>query len=124
MITINGIDIDFDITSPRDLLRLDAAEKAVTEKASALPGPPQDKSAPDYLVQYARWLDSLLNLFGNFIDGAFGDGVAEKLLTGNPSLTRVMEVNEQLSKVLDGHVEAVTSKFSKYKPNRATRRTK
>lgn len=124
MITLNGIEIDFDITSPSDLLRLDAAEKAVEEKGADLPEPPKDKTASNYLVQYAGWLNLQLNLFGNFLDDAFGDGVAEKLMTTNPSLSKVLVINEQLATELGGHAKAIADKFSKYAPNRATRRSK
>lgn len=123
MIHIKGIEIDFNITSPSDILRLhEAQEKAAQREAQATA--PSDTNDPDYLLKYAGWLNELLNTFGNFIDDAFGDGVAEKLLTNNPSLDMLFDVNDELEKALGVHVKTITSRFDKYKPNRATRRAK
>ncbi|MDL2318068.1 hypothetical protein LJC74_03105 [Eubacteriales bacterium OttesenSCG-928-A19] len=121
MITIKGVEIDFNITSPADILRLhEAQEKAAQREAQAKA--PTDTNAPDYLIKYAGWLNELLNAFGNFIDDAFGDGVAEQLLTNNPSLDKIFDVNDELEKALGDHAKQITARFNKYKPNRATRR--
>lgn len=124
MITVNGIDIEFDMTSPLDMKRLNDAQKKAAEKESLLPVPPDDSSADDYLDKYCDWLNGLLLVFGNFIDDSFGDGVAEKLMTNNPSLTKMFDTNDALEEALGAHVKMVTAKFNKYKPNRATRRAK
>jgi len=85
---------------------------------------PTDTEDPEYILKYADWLNELLNVFGNFIDEAFGDGVAEKLLTNNPDFAMVFDVNDELEEALGIHVKAFTTRFDKYKPNRAARRAK
>lgn len=124
MLTIRDLELDFDLTSPGDMLRLDKAQKAAVAKEADLPEAPADKDDPEYLIKYAEWLNGLLNIFGNFIDDAFGDGVAEHLLTNNPSLTKMFDINDELEAALGSHVQVVTNKFAKYKPNRASRRGK
>lgn len=120
MITINGIDVDFDITSPSDILRLDTISKSMADRT--VPDPPTNEKDPGYLTKYVAWLNEMLNMFGNFIDDLFGDGIAEKLLTNNPSLTKMFDVNDALEEALGRHVQQITARFEKYRPNRATRR--
>lgn len=126
MIHINGVDIDFDITSPRDMMRYNQAGIKMTEAADAVAAPSVDSSDPAYLDEYIAMLNGLLNLYGNFIDDVFGDGVAEKLLTDNPSLTKLIDVDDALGEALEGQGKSfgarMTTRFSKYTPNRATKR--
>ena len=125
MITIKGMNIDFNLTSPSDMRRLyEARERADKRKAEVETKAPTDAAAPDYLTQYVDWLNALLNIYGNFIDDAFGEGMAEKLLTNNPSLDRVLDVNDELEAALGVHVQAITARFGRYKPNRAAMREK
>ena len=124
MITIRGIEIDFDITAPNDMLRLETAQEAADERAKDIPEPPTDETAPDYLKKYIGWLQANIKIVGDFWDEVFGDGVAEKLLTNNPSLTKIFDVNEEVEAALGVHVKVISTHMSKYKPNRATRRAK
>lgn len=121
MITIKGIEIDFNITSPADILRLHEAQATAAQREEQAKAP-TNTSDPDYLPKYAGWLNELLNAFGNFIDDAFGDGIAERLLTNNPSLDMIFDVNDELERALGEHAKQITQRFNKYKPNRATRR--
>ena len=123
MITVQGLQIDFDITSPGDIQRLNAAQEVAAEKEKNITAP-TDTDSPTYLQAYASWLNQLLNIFGNFIDDAFGDGIAEQLLTNNPSITKMLDVNDALENALGEHAKQFAARFNKYAPNRATRRSK
>jgi hypothetical protein len=122
MITINGIELDFDITSPSDILRYkDAGEKmeAAEETARYPDLPPDDPGFMD------AWIDELnrqLKVFGDFIDDVFGDGIAAKLLGHNPSLNKVADINDALEAAMEAQGREFGIRVQKYKPNRATRR--
>lgn len=124
MIEINNVQLDFDITSPTDVLRYkQAGERMEAEGANiALPAVAPDD--PSFLDAYVEMLNAQLRLFGNFIDEVFGDGVAEQLLGNNPSLNKVAEINDALSNAMEAQGTEFGVKLQKYKPNRATRRAK
>jgi len=84
--------------------------------------PALDEDDPRFLDVYVEMLNSELRLFGNFIDNVFGDGVAEKLLGDNPSLTKVGEINDALEAAFEKQGNDFGVKLQKYQPNRATRR--
>lgn len=120
MIIINGIEIDFNMSAPSDVLRMGEAQERA-EKRETAPAPNPDD--PDYLQKYANWLDSIIDIFADFLDDLFGAGVSKKLMVGKKSLEMIFDLNDELEKALGVHVKSVTSKTgSKYKPNRATRR--
>jgi hypothetical protein len=126
MINIKGIELDFDITSPSDMVRYKQAGERMNEAAEASPELTLKQDDPGNLDAYIKMLNTQLNLYGNFLDDVFGDGVAEKLLTNNPSLNEMLNVDDLLEETLLGIGEAfgarMKAKFDKYKPNRATRR--
>ena len=130
MLTIRGVELNFNITSPADLTRFNEAQKVAAERDAAVKSP-VDPSDPNFIASYIEWLNALLSIYGNFLDDAFGDGVAERLMTNNPSLDELFELNDEVAEVLgdfyaaDGeYMQALTARFSgtKYKPNRAARR--
>lgn len=124
MITVNDIQLDFDITSPSDVIRYkQAGERMETEAADiALPAVTTDD--PKFLDAYVDMLNAELRLFGNFIDEVFGDGKAEQLLGNNPSLNKVAEINDALGAAMEAQGKEFGIKLQKYQPNRATRRGK
>lgn len=124
MIEINNVQLDFDITSPTDVLRYkQAGERMEAEGANiALPAVAPDD--PSFLDAYVDMLNAQLRLFGNFIDEVFGDGVAQQLLGSNPSLNKVTEINDALALAMEAQGKDFGVKLQKYKPNRATRRGK
>ena len=119
MININGVEIDFDITSPSDMLRY----KTAGEKLEALEFefPKVKKNSPEFLDSYIDVLNAQLISFGNFIDEVFGDGTAKKLLGSNPSLAKVAEINDAIGAALEKQGRDFGLKIQKYKPNRAKR---
>lgn len=124
MIKVNNIQLDFDITSPADVLRYkQAGERMEADGANIalLTLAPDD---PGFLDAYVDMLNAQLRLFGNFIDEVFGDGVAEQLLGHNPSLNKVAEINDALGAAMEAQGNEFGVKLQKYKPNRATRRAK
>ena len=124
MIEINNVQLDFDITSPTDVLRYkQAGERMEAEGANiALPAVAPDD--PSFLDVYVDMLNAQLRLFGNFIDEVFGDGIAQQLLGSNPSLNKVTEINDALALAMEAQGKDFGVKLQKYKPNRATRRGK
>lgn len=124
MITINNIQLDFDITSPADLLRYKQAGEHMEAEGANISTPSVPSGDPGFLDAYIAMLNGGLRLFGNFIDEVFGDGIAEQLLGSNPSLNKVTQINDALAGALEAQGKEFGVKVQKYKPNRAARRTR
>jgi len=122
MITISGIELDFDTTAPEDILRFKEAYEAMVEESKGITGPTLSEGDPAFLDAYVEMLNKELRLFGNFIDGIFGDGIAEQLLGNKPSLRKVNAVMDEMGDVLQKDGEEYGLSLKKYQPNRATRR--
>lgn len=122
MITVNNIQLDFDITSPSDVLRYKQAGESMEAAGAGITMPTLSADDPKFLDAYVEMLNNELRLFGNFIDEVFGDGTAQQLLGSNPSLNKVTEVNDALGDALEAQGQEFGVKLQKYKPNRATRR--
>lgn len=122
MLTINGIQIDFDITSPMDVKRYHQAMMNFKNKDEAIAAPVVSQDDPEFWIQYMNMLNEQLQAFGNFLDDTFEDGIAEKLLTNNPSLTKVYDVVDALNEAMESHGKEFELKINKYQPNRAARR--
>ena len=124
MIEINNIQLDFDITSPSDVLRYKQAGERMEAEGAAIALPTLALDDPKFLDAYVEMLNAQLKIFGNFIDEVFGDGVAERLLGNNPSLNKIAEINDAMSAAMEAQGKEFGVKLQKYKPNRATRRAK
>ena len=124
MITVNNIQLDFDITSPSDVLRYKAAGERMEAEGASITLPTVAPDDPKFLDAYVDMLNAQLRLFGNFIDEVFGDGIAEQLLGNNPSLNKVTEINDVLGAAMEAQGKEFGVKLQKYRPNRATRRAK
>lgn len=124
MIEVNNIQLDFDITSPSDVLRYKQAGERMEAEGANIALPSLAPDDPGFLDAYVEMLNAQLRLFGNFIDEVFGDGVAEQLLGHNPSLNKVAEINDAMSAAMEAQGTDFGVKLQKYKPNRATRRAK
>jgi hypothetical protein len=122
MITVNNIQLDFDITSPSDVVRYKQAGEHMEAEGAKITLPTVAPEEPGFLDAYVDMLNGELRLFGNFIDEVFGDGVAEQLLGNNPSLNKVTEINDALGAAMEAQGQEFGVKLQKYKPNRATRR--
>lgn len=124
MIKVNNIQLDFDITSPSDVLRYKQAGERMEAEGANIALPTLAPDDPGFLDAYVDMLNAQLRLFGNFIDDVFGDGVAEQLLGNNPSLNKVAEINDAMSVAMEAQGTEFGVKLQKYQPNRATRRAK
>lgn len=122
MLIVNNLELDFDITSPADVLRYKQAGERMEADADALTYPTVHADDPAFLDEYIAMLNGLLQLYGNFLDDVFGDGTADKLLGKKPSMTLVDEVNDALAKAMEDQGRDFGVKLQKYRPNRATRR--
>lgn len=122
---ILDVEVSFDITSPTDVLRYNEAGKRMEAEAVNIPGLPEDMDAGDseFLDAWMEMLNAELRLFGNFIDEVFGDDVAEKLLGNNPSLSRVMEINDALSRAMENQGREFGVQLKKYTPDKRRRGT-
>lgn len=124
MVKVNNIQLDFDITSPSDVLRYKQAGERMEAEGASIALPTLAPDDPGFLDAYVDMLNAQLRLFGNFIDEVFGDGVAEQLLGHNPSLNKVAEINDALGAAMEAQGTEFGVKLQKYQPNRATRRAK
>lgn len=124
MIEINNVQLDFDITSPTDVLRYKQAGERMEAEGTNIALPAVAPDDPSFLDAYVDMLNAQLRLFGNFIDEVFGDGIAQQLLGSNPSLNKVTEINDALALAMEAQGKDFGVKLQKYKPNRATRRGK
>lgn len=122
MLNVNGIQLNFDATSPADVLRYKQAGEQMEAEGAKFDMPKVDTDDPNFLDTYLEMLNEDLRLFGNFIDAVFGDGIAMQLLGDNPSLTKVNEINDALEAAFTAQCAEFGMKLQKYKPNRATRR--
>ena len=122
MITVNNIQLDFDITSPMDMLRYKQAGERMEAEGAAIKLPTVSPDDPKFMDAYIDMLNCELRLYGNFLDNVFGDGVAEQLLGNNPSLNKVAATNDAMATALEEQGKEFGVKLQKYKPNRATRR--
>ena len=59
---INGVKMDFDFTSPTDLLRYKQAAEVKAERAAAIPEPTVPVDDPDFLDQYIDMLNQSLKI--------------------------------------------------------------
>lgn len=124
MIKVNGIQLDFDITSPADVTRYKQAGEKMEAEGAKIQLPALEPDNPAFLDAYIDMLNAELRLFGNFLDDVFGDGVAARLLGGNPSLSKVAQINEALGLAMEEQGKAFGVRIQKYTPNRAARRAK
>lgn len=126
MIDICGVQIDFDITSPTDLVRYKQAGERMEAEGEKFDYPEIAPSDPGFIDAFIEFINNMLQLYGNFIDDAFGEGYAERLLGDNPSLNRINDINDAIVDAMAAAGEAYGTKVSdqikKYAPNRATRR--
>lgn len=119
---VNNIQLDFDITSPGDVLRYKQAGERMEAEGAGIALPTVSPDDPTFLDAYVDMLNSQLRLFGNFVDEVFGDGVAAQLLGKNPSLNKVAEINDALGEAMEAQGKEFGVKLQRYRPNRATRR--
>lgn len=122
MLKVKGIELDFDITSPGDIVRYKQAGERMEAEAENISTPTMKTDDPLFMDAYIDMLNAELHLFGNFIDEVFGDGIADRLLGNNPSLNKVTEINDALGEAMAAQGKAFGTKLQKYTPNRATRR--
>lgn len=118
MMKVNGVELKFDVTNPVDLERYQNAksklEKAEAKLANrAIPMP----DSPNYINEYISLLNSQLRIIGNFLDDAFGDGVAENLLGKTPSLNEVSEVMNSIVTSLEELNKETAVKLAALLPN-------
>ena len=123
MLVIDNVQIDFDLTSPRDVARYMEADARMEEARKKLKKLPE-ASSPEYMGAYVEMLNQELKIYGDFIDDVFGEGIAQKLLGDNPSLTKLYEVDAMISDALMEMAEETGKRIRKYTPNRAARRAK
>ena len=122
MITVNGKEIDFDLTSPEDLRRYRDAGERMTQAAEALGGPPEDPSSPAGFAAYITYLEQSCRMLTDFVDGVFGDGTCDALLGPKTSMERLLDICDDIGAALEEQGRRVGVKIQKYTPNRATRR--
>lgn len=123
MLKVKGVELNFDITAPGDLIRYKAAGEKMEALADQTDYPVISPEEPGFLDGYIEMLNRELKLFGDFLDEVFGDGIAAQLMGNEPSLSKVIEINDAVGDALEAQGKEIGVKLQKYKPNRATRRS-
>lgn len=119
---IRGIELEFDITSPQDILRYKKAGEKMEKEGANVSWPELAATDPNYLEQYVESLNIQLKLYGDFMDEVFGEGIANQLLGSNPSLTKVTEIMDEMTNEFTKQGENFGVSLKKYSPNRRTKR--
>lgn len=118
MIIIDGIELEFDITSPADVQRYKQAGERMEEAGREIVMPEMAMDDPNFLNEYVAMLNKQLNIYAAFLDEIFGDGIAEKLLGNNPSLTKITQVNDAIANAMQLQGSDIGGKLSDYAPSR------
>ncbi len=122
MLNILGLEIDFDITAPDDLLRYKKAGEDMEAAANNIPDVIQDNmSSEDFFDAYVDMLNRQLQLYCAFLDTVFGEGIAIKMLGNRPSLNKIADINDAISNAFAAQGKEYGLKLQKYQPNRAKR---
>lgn len=124
MLNVNGVEIDFDLTSPDDLRRYNAAGEKMTEAAEKLPPVAQDLTTAEGFKSYISYIEAQCKLVTDFIDEAFGNGVCNKLLGPKTSLDKLLDVCTAIGGQIENQGKDIGVKIKKYAPNRAARKAK
>ena len=123
-LSINGIELDFDFTSPEDLTRYRVAMERMREIGQSIKdgvGGAESEESRSF-DSYTKALDSVLRSFARFLDEVFGEGTAQRLLDEKLSLAKMTEIQNAISAGAEAQGKALEAHFTKYRPNRATRR--
>lgn len=122
MITVNGNELDFDLTSPEDLRRYTEAGEALNAASALIAPPPEDLASPTGFACYITYLDQSCRAVASFIDAVFGQNTCNRLLGPKSSLEKLLDLCDAISAALEEQGRRVGVKIQKYTPNRATRR--
>ena len=117
---IFDLDVDFDFTSPKDVLRYKQASEKKSARAAEVPNPTVPITDPKYIDEYLEMINQTLRIYGDFLNEAFGEGTAEELLGDNPSITKSLEVQEAIEKAFEKQGKELGLAMAKYMPNQAT----
>ena len=124
MLKIQDYEIDFDITSPEDLHRYNAACAAMEQAEIGLPPMPAQERLQTRagLKEYEAYITGQCRLLTDFIDEAFGGGTCNALLGPKTSLDRLLDVTDALRAAITAQGQQAGRRLAAYMPNRATRR--
>lgn len=124
MLNINGLEFDFNITSPKDVLKYKRAGERMEAAGALLAIPEVATDDPAFLDSYMEMLNAELHLYADFLDEVLGENAAQQLLGDNPGLDTIFEINDTMGAAMEAQGAAFGAKVKKYTPNRATRRQK
>ena len=115
---INGVELDFDFTSPEDFRRYQTATEQMAEAVKTIEDTAADLDAD---AAYVKTIEGVIRLFSAFLNEVFGDGTAAKLLGEKPGLTKLTEIQNAITAGAEAQSRAVAAHFSRYTPNRESR---
>jgi hypothetical protein len=121
-LNINGVELDFDFTSPEDLSRY----RSAIERMQSIDTKTHGGDALDDDEAFAAYVKTLKEMLGNFsafLDEAFGEGTAVRLLGDKPSLQKIMYIQDAINREAEAQSRALAAHYAKYTPNRADRRS-
>lgn len=120
---VRNHEIDFDLTSPDDMMRYRAAGEKMAEASARMPEPPQYVETPQGFDRYIAFLQQYCHILTDFLDSAFGDGTCNALLGPKTSLAALMDVCDELGDAVEAQGNDIGMRIQKYIPNRKIRRT-
>ncbi|MEG1012194.1 MAG: DUF6673 family protein [Ruthenibacterium sp.] len=117
--TVQGQQIDFDITAPEDLQRYSVAMAQMQTDVNALkPSPDMDLTTPEGVQAYAGFITAQCRILTDFIDSAFGEGVCNRMLGKKSSLAKLNALCAELGAALAQQGTQSADSLRGYTPNR------
>lgn len=119
-LNINGVALDFDFTSPDDLMRYQAALDNMQELDATETIIDDTLSDAACFTAYVTVVKEMIQKFSDFLDEAFGSGTAAKLIGERPSLEKIVEIQEAISAAADAQSKVLEMRYAQYTPTRST----
>ena len=121
-LNILGVELDFDFTSPDDIMRYRAAmDRMPGIDIKRLSNSRAAFDDADSFTAYVKALKDILRNFSVFLDEAFGEGTSDKLIGNKPSLRKVIEIQDAINVGAEAQNKTLEAHYAKYAPNRAGR---
>ena len=113
MLKINGVELEFDLLDADTAEKYDECMKEIHKIKDKVVGMSVGES-----IRYQ------CNIIFDCFDAIFGEGTAFEVFNGKANLRICLEALESLVTEANKQVTDMDKKYSKYSPNRATRRGK
>lgn len=119
MITVRGVELDFNFLDADHVQRLVDARKDLAEKHKNIMQTDVSKVG---LEEYAGLLRQACQVFFDLFDEQFGDGTSNKLFGKTCNLETVLDIYQEFEQAVAGQSEAFAKKAGAYVPDTATKK--